>query len=144
MPTPLRYIPEEAKLWTDSQGRRIAIVEVTIRCIMGTFLLAPRPEHVRIVRGVLAKALKELDFELFGYAFLSNHGSMLYGVRDAVHLATIMPAHDSGATYSAQRGTPSGPVGAVPASRASVWRPGSLLDPGRIGRFAAQVRDRAR
>ncbi len=90
MTTPNRYIPEEAKLWKDSQGRPIAIVEVTIRCIMGMFLLTPRPHHVRILRGVLAKALKELDFELFGYAFLSNHGSMIYGVRDAAHMSAIM------------------------------------------------------
>ncbi len=47
MTTPLRYIPEEAKLWTDKKGRPIAIIEVTIRCIMGTYLLVPRPNVQR-------------------------------------------------------------------------------------------------
>lgn len=90
MTTPLRYIPDEIKLWRDKEGRPIAIVEVTIRCIMGMFLLVPRPKHVRIVLGVLGRALSELDFELFGYGFLSNHGSYIIGVRDEAHLAEVM------------------------------------------------------
>ena len=39
MPTLLRYVPEEAKLWEDSHGRPIAIAEITIRCLLGTYLL---------------------------------------------------------------------------------------------------------
>ncbi len=38
MTTPLRFIPEEAKLWTDSKGRPIAIAEVTVRTVQGRFL----------------------------------------------------------------------------------------------------------
>ena len=90
MTTRLRYVPDEIKLWRDKKGRPIALYEVTIRCIMGMFLLVPRPEHVRIVLGVLGRALAELDFELFGYGFLSNHGSYILGVRDEAHLADIM------------------------------------------------------
>jgi hypothetical protein len=84
------YVPDSAKLWTDSQGRPIAVVEVTIRCVMGTFLLAPNEKNTRALLGVLGRAVAELDFELYGYAYLSDHGSMLVGVRSAAHLARIM------------------------------------------------------
>ena len=90
MTTPLRHIPDEIKLWRDRKGRPIAIVEVTIRCTSGMFLLVPKPEHIRIVLGVLGRALAELDFELFGYDFLSNHGSYIIGVRDEAHQADVM------------------------------------------------------
>ena len=39
MPRPLRYIPMEAKSWTDSRGQKIAVVEITIRAKQGRFLL---------------------------------------------------------------------------------------------------------
>ena len=90
MPNPLRFIPEEAKLWKDSQGRHIAIAEITIRCLHGRFLLVPRPAHVRILLGVLGRAQDEIGFELCGYGYLSNHGSIIVGVRDADHLKEIM------------------------------------------------------
>jgi len=90
MPTPLRFIPDEIKLWTDSKGRPIAIVEVTIRTVLGMFLLVPKPKHVRILLGVLGRALQTLDFELFGYGYLSDHGSLIFGVRDEAHQARIM------------------------------------------------------
>jgi hypothetical protein len=90
MPNPLRFIPEEAKLWEDSQGRPIAIVEITIRCLQGRFLLVPRPAHVRILLGVLGRAQDEIGFELYGYGYLSNHGSIIVGVRDVNHLKEIM------------------------------------------------------
>ena len=57
---------------------------------MGMFLLVLRPAHVRIVLGVLGRALATLDFELFGYCYLSNHGSLIIGVRDEAHQAEIM------------------------------------------------------
>ena len=90
MPTQLRFIPDDIKLWSDSKGRPIAIVEVTIRTVLGMFLLVPKPKHVRIVLGVLGRALQTLDFELFGYCYLSDHGSLLMGVRDEPHQARIM------------------------------------------------------
>ena len=74
MSTQLRHVPDGIRLWRDSKGRPIALVEVTIRCNAGMFLLVPRSEHVRIVLGVIGRAKAELDFELYGYSFLSNHG----------------------------------------------------------------------
>jgi hypothetical protein len=90
MSTPYRFIPEEAKRWTDRQGRPIAVVEVTIRTILGFYLLKPTGQNTRLILGVLGRAKELLDFELYGYAYLSNHGSLLLGVRDAEHLARIM------------------------------------------------------
>ena len=90
MSTQPRYVPDEIKLWRDKKGRPVALVEITIRCIMGMFLLVPRREHVRIVLGVIGRAMAELDFDLYGYGFLSNHGSYIIAVRDEAHLAEIM------------------------------------------------------
>lgn len=62
----------------------------------GMFLLVPRPEHVRIVLGVLGRAMAELDFELYGYAFLSNHGSYIIGIenrRPRLSPATTFAGH---------------------------------------------------
>ena len=64
MSTPLRYVPEEAKLWKDVQGRAIAVVEMTIRTILGMFLLKPTPRNTSLILGVLGRAKKTLDFEL--------------------------------------------------------------------------------
>ena len=66
MPTPLRYVPEEAKLWEDSQGRPIAVVEITIRCILGTYLLKPTETNTSLIKGVIGRAQEKLDFELYG------------------------------------------------------------------------------
>ena len=90
MSTRLRFVPEEAKLWKDRKGRPIAIAEVTIRTLLGMFLLLPTPPNTKLILGVLGRAQERLDFELYGYAFLSNHGSMLFSVRGARHLAEIM------------------------------------------------------
>ena len=90
MPTPLRYVPEEAFLWEDSQGRPVAVIEITIRCILGTYLLKPTERNTSLIRGVIGRAQEKLDFELYGYGFLSNHGSMLLGVLSAKHQSAIM------------------------------------------------------
>jgi hypothetical protein len=79
MPSPLRFIPEEAKLWTDSQGRPIAIVEITVRTIQGRFLMKPTPENTHLLLGVIGRAQSRLGLELYAYAYLSNHGSILRG-----------------------------------------------------------------
>jgi hypothetical protein len=76
MTTPLRFIPDEAKLWTDHKGRPIAIAEVTVRTVQGRFLLQPTPDNTRLILGVLGRAQARLDFELYAYAYLSNHGSI--------------------------------------------------------------------
>ena len=81
MPSPLVFVPEEAMLWEDSQGRPIAIVEVTVKCLHGRGLLHPNQHSRSLLLGVIGRAQVMYDFELFGYAYLSNHGSILIGVQ---------------------------------------------------------------
>ena len=90
MPNPLRFIPSDAKLWTDPEDQSIAIAEVTTRTVQGRFLLKPTPRHRSLILGVLGRAQERYGFQLYGYAFLSNHYSLLLGVRDPQHLATVM------------------------------------------------------
>ena len=90
MSTPYRFIPESAKRWRNKKDEPIAVVEVTIRTILGLFLLKPTSRNTSLILGVLGRAKQLLGFELYGYAFLSNHGSMLLGVRSAAHLAQVM------------------------------------------------------
>ena len=56
MPRPLRYIPEDAKTWTDSRGRKVAVVEVTIRAKQSRFLLRPSAEVRDVIVGAIAHA----------------------------------------------------------------------------------------
>ncbi len=86
----LRYIPDEAKLWTDDKDRPIAIVEITANCFQGRYLLSPNPRRSALFLGVLGRAQKRLAFPIFGYAVLSTHYSMLIGVRSAEQLSAIM------------------------------------------------------
>ena len=90
MPRPLRYVPEEAKTWTDSYGRKVAVVEVTIRAYQSRYLFRPSPEIRDVIVGVMAHVQKRVKFDIYGYAFLSNHGSYLIGVTDAEHQGAIM------------------------------------------------------
>ena len=85
MSSPLQFVPDFAKKWLDSKGRAIAIAEVTARTLMGMFLLKPTPQNTDLILGVLGRAQAVFDFELYMYAFLSNHGSYLIGVRSAEH-----------------------------------------------------------
>ncbi len=89
MPSPLQFVPDSAKKWTDAKGRPIAIAEVTIRTVMGMFLLKPTAQNRDLILGVLGRAQAVYDFELYNYAFLSNHGSYLLGVRSSEHLSQI-------------------------------------------------------
>ncbi len=89
MSSPLQFVPDFAKKWLDSKGRAIAIAEVTVRTLMGMFLLKPTPQNTDLILGVLGRAQALFDFELYMYAFLSNHGSYLIGVRSAEHLSQI-------------------------------------------------------
>ncbi len=89
MPSPLQFVPDSAKKWTDAKGRPIAIAEVTIRTVMGMFLLKPTPQNRDLILGVLGRAQALYDFELYNYAFLSNHGSYLLGIRSAEQLGRI-------------------------------------------------------
>ena len=85
----LQYVPDEAKKWTDSKGRPIAIAEVTVSVIMRMFLLKPTPHITELILGVIGRAQQIYDFEIYAYAFLSNHGSYLIGVRSSEHLSDI-------------------------------------------------------
>ncbi len=87
---PLRYIPDSAKLWLDQKDRRVAIVEITARTILGTFLLKPTDRNRGLFLGVLGRAQQRLDFDIYAYATLSNHYSMLVSIRSAAHLSAIM------------------------------------------------------
>ena len=69
MAAPLRFIPEESKLWTDQKGRPIAIAEVTIRTIQGRYLMKPTPENTDLLLGVIGRAQSLLDFELYNIDF---------------------------------------------------------------------------
>ena len=72
MPTPLRYVPQDAKIWKDGKGRPIAVVEMTIRTLLGLFLLKRTTRTASLIPGVLGRAKGQLDFELYGYAYLTD------------------------------------------------------------------------
>ena len=74
----------------DSWGRRIAVVEVTIRTIQGMFLLKPTEKNRELIVGVMAHVQERLKFDIYGYAWMSNHGSYLIGVTGPKHQADIM------------------------------------------------------
>lgn len=90
MAAPLRFIPEQAKKWLDRKGRPIAIVEVTTRTIQGRFLLKPTATNRSLILGVIGRAQRLYDFELYGYACLSNHYSMLIGVDNPQQMGVIV------------------------------------------------------
>ena len=90
MSRPLRFIPDEYRNWTDSYGRDIAVVEITIRTVLGMFLLKPTPQNRSIIVGVMAHVQQRLKFDIYGYAWLSNHGSYLVGVTGPEHQSAIM------------------------------------------------------
>jgi len=83
MTSPLRYLPDDVQAWTNRHGEVIAVVEITIRALHSRFLLLPTETCRARVLGVIGKAQAALGVEIFGYAFMSNHISMLIGVRDA-------------------------------------------------------------
>jgi len=88
--SPRRFIPDALKLWTDPEGRPIAVIEVTWRTICGLYLLAPTRRNTDLLLGVLGKAQDKYDFQIYALAFLSNHGSMMLGVRSVEHLSEIL------------------------------------------------------
>lgn len=87
---PRLILPDSIKLWSDSAGEPIAVVESTTRVTQGRFLLRPDPRARALILGVLGRAQTMFKFELYGYAFLSNHYSLLLGVRDSKTLGDVM------------------------------------------------------
>ena len=63
MPSPLQFVPDSAKKWTDAKGRPIAIAEVTIRTVMGMFLLKPTPQNRGLILGVLDAARPDFQWD---------------------------------------------------------------------------------
>jgi hypothetical protein len=51
-----RYLPDYIKLWLDHRGRRIAIVEITLRTLLRMFLLRPTHQNTELIRGVIGRA----------------------------------------------------------------------------------------
>ena len=52
--------------------------------------MRPSSRSTSLILGVIAKAQEKYAFPLYGYAYLSNHGSILLGIRSAAHLSRIM------------------------------------------------------
>jgi len=90
MSTPLRFIPDDAKGWKDRHGHPVAVVEVTTRTMQGRFLLKPTQRNTSLILGVLGRAQDRYKFDLYGYAFLSNHYSLLLGVRSTAHMSAVI------------------------------------------------------
>ena len=61
MSRPFRFIPDEYKNSTDSYGRDIAVVEITIRTVLRMFLLNPTPQNWSIIVGAMAHGPLLLD-----------------------------------------------------------------------------------
>jgi hypothetical protein len=68
MSRPLRFVPEEYRNWTESYGQEIAVVEITIRTLLGMFFLTPTPQNRSLMVGVIAHVQQRLKFDIYGYA----------------------------------------------------------------------------
>lgn len=76
----LRCITEEMKCFTGSHGRPVSVIEVTRRAQQARFLIPPTARNRRIIDGILARAKTLFGVDIYGDAFLSNHGSLLLGI----------------------------------------------------------------
>ncbi len=74
MPTPLRYVPQDAKIWKDGKGRPIAVVEMTIRTLLGLFLLKLTTRNASLILGVLGRAKEQHDFSWTDSGIARWHG----------------------------------------------------------------------
>ncbi len=90
MPRRLSFFPKELKRWKDSKARWICLFEITIRCQHGRKLLLPTERLTELLLGVLGRAQELYDFEIYVYAYLSNHGSIVIGARSPEHRSNIM------------------------------------------------------
>jgi hypothetical protein len=90
MSRPLRFIAEEYRNWTDAYGQETAVVEITIRIVLAMFLLKPTPQSRFLMVGVIAHVQRRLKFDIYGYAWLWNHGLYWVGVTGLEHQSAIM------------------------------------------------------
>ena len=65
-------------------------MEVSNRTIQGRFLLRPSPELNEIVVGVMGRAQRRFNFQIFAFQFLSDHYHLLAWAVDAQQLAGFM------------------------------------------------------
>lgn len=71
-----------------------AIVEVSNRTLQGRFLLRPSPEVNDIVLGILGRAQRKLNLDIFAFQFLSDHFHLLCYAEHAQQLASFMEYFD--------------------------------------------------
>ena len=90
MSRPLRFIPDEYKGWVDSHGRDIAVVEITIGTVLGMIVLKPTPQNPSIITRIMTHLQRRLKFDIYGYAWLFNHGSYWVGVPGPYHQSAMM------------------------------------------------------
>ena len=90
MARPLRVVSDFNKTFIGSHDRPVAVFEITTRTTQGHFLIKPTRRCRDLVLGVLGRAQSLLEFELYGYAYLSNHGSLLVGVESAHQLSKLI------------------------------------------------------
>ena len=74
-----RYMPPEYE-----------VHEASTRTIQGRYLLRPGPEVNEIVRGILARAHRMYEIDLFATTFLSNHYHLLLGSATVEETADFM------------------------------------------------------
>ena len=84
-----------------------AFVEVSNRTLQGRFLLRPSPELNEIIIGVMGRAQRLFDLQIFAFQFLSDHYHLLAWAVDARQLAGFMEYFDGNLARE--------------AGRASVW-----------------------
>ena len=74
-----RYVPQDG-----------ALVEVSTRTTQGRFLLRPSPELNEIIVGVMGRAQRRFNLQIFAFQFLSDHYHLLAWAVDALQLAGFM------------------------------------------------------
>ncbi len=95
MPHRLRFCPPGPR------GR--SLLEITVRCIQGRYLLRPSRRLNRLVVGVLAVAQRRYRVEVHACAFMSNHAHLLVSVSSQKQLSSFMNFLNSNVAREANR-----------------------------------------
>jgi hypothetical protein len=72
MSRPLDFVPEDYKNWPDSYGQEIAVLEITIRTVLGMFLLKPKLQNCSLIVGIMEDVQRPLKFDIYGDARLGS------------------------------------------------------------------------
>src|SRR4051812_39215450 len=78
MPYPVRHFDPQT------------IYFVTSRTIQSRFLMAPSDKTNELIGGILARAVRQCEVELFGYVFTSNHFHAMVRARSAIAMSKFM------------------------------------------------------